>query len=178
MPYERRQQYVLALWICFGVAGIFTGWQLYITYQTWHINRSLQDHETRSGSALVRQVSQIRRRGGTCGIYFEGEFTDALSGKQFSVIGPGPHGVIGTTVEWMTCRAIDRPPQYQKVIEVGDSVPILYVIDDPSVNRPLWVDYPLQMRRVRLIPWISALITIVLLTFATVYQRRIKGRQF
>jgi hypothetical protein len=78
----------------------------------------------------------------------------------------------------MTCRAIDRPPQYQKVIEVGDSVPILYVIDDPSVNRPLWVDYPLQMRRVRLIPWISALITIVLLTFATVYQRRIKGRQF
>jgi hypothetical protein len=170
-PSEHREHHVLALWVMFGVSSVFTFWQLLITYQAWSFNTYLRSHKNDIGDALVTMVLSHSQRG-VCTILLAAEFTDPSTGKQVSVVGPGPHGVIGKRFEWMACEAINRPSAYQKTISVGDHVPIFYAVTDPSKNRPAWVDYQQQMSRVWLIPWISALMSLSLLTTAIAYQRR------
>lgn len=177
-PYERRQQYAFALWLIVGLSSLFTFWQLLITYQSWSINRYLLKHENHSGSALVTSVARITQRGGTCGIYIAAEFTDPSTGKRISVMGPGPHGVIGKKVAWMACRAIDRPSAYQKALSVGDNVEVVYAVSEPSVNRPVWIDYDSRNSRVWLMPWISVSVTFGVLTLAIFYTQLTKSRRW
>jgi hypothetical protein len=46
------------------------------------------------------------------------------------------------------------------MIEGGSSIPVVYAIDEPFINRPAWVDYPAIMAKRRFTPSLSVLAVI------------------
>lgn len=161
----------MAFWIAFVFAGVFALWQVVLTYQSWSIQNALLRHQTQKGEAVVTRVSSLNRRGGWCTIEIWAEIPVAGS-TPISIKGPGGYlSLIGRQMDWFDCRTRERPAAYTKMIAVGDRIPVFYAIDDPSVNRPAWVDYPAMESRVRFMPVISLALAVGLLFCAVCFQK-------
>ena len=175
IPVGKMAAYNAALWFSVAACAFFTAYVYYLTYRQSSINDYLVSHPTQTAQATVTKVfssSHWLTKHPWCGIFVEASFTDPTSGRKASLTGPDHFGFMGTHIEWSDCDAHSGPIDYGRQLAVGDHLPVVYSIANPSVNRPGWMDYGIQVRRGRLVCLIAVGIT-VLLTIVTIGYRRI-----
>jgi hypothetical protein len=147
-PVERRRAYTIALWFGVAACAFFTAYVAYISYRMFAINDYLVTHPTQTAHATVTKVFSRDHRltkHPWCAIVFEASFTDPMSRRRFSLTGPDHYGFVGTHIEWSDCDDLIGPIDYGRKLSVGDDVPVVYAVANPSVNRPGWIDYGVRI---------------------------------
>lgn len=173
-PFEKAKAYSFALWLAVVACGSFTTYVFYIDHRLSVVNDYLLSHPTQTTQATVTRVFSKARwfsKHPWCAIYIEASFKDLQTGRIVSLAGPDHYGLVGTRIQWAECDDRGGPIDYGRSLVVGDRLPVIYSVANPSMNRPGWLDYSTQLRRGRPVRAIALGLTVLLLLVTFVHRR-------